>query len=57
MVQLVNFYFTPLYYRLMVSNVVSLGWNAYLSTLNQKSAHNADVVVQVQEKKVQQLAV
>ncbi|ORY96237.1 integral membrane protein mpv17 pmp22 family [Syncephalastrum racemosum] len=59
MVQLVNFYFTPLYYRLMVSNLVSLGWNAYLSTLNQKTAtaDNADAVPLVQEKKVQQLVV
>ncbi|KAI9316454.1 hypothetical protein BX666DRAFT_1859095 [Dichotomocladium elegans] len=37
-VQMVNFYFTPLYYRLAVSNVVSLGWNAYLSTVNQRSS-------------------
>ncbi|KAI8067018.1 uncharacterized protein B0P05DRAFT_207593 [Gilbertella persicaria] len=36
-VQIVNFYFTPLNYRLMVTNVVALGWNAYLSTVNQKS--------------------
>ena len=33
-----NFYFTPLNYRLMVSNVVSLGWNAYLSLVNQSSS-------------------
>ncbi|KAI7895880.1 uncharacterized protein EV154DRAFT_494064 [Mucor mucedo] len=36
-VQIVNFYFTPLNYRLMVTNVVALGWNAYLSTVNQRS--------------------
>ncbi|GAN11049.1 protein sym1 [Mucor ambiguus] len=38
-VQVVNFYFTPLNYRLMVTNVVALGWNAYLSTVNQRSSH------------------
>ncbi|KAG2225570.1 hypothetical protein INT45_013681, partial [Circinella minor] len=37
-VQLINFYFTPLNYRLMVSNIVSLGWNAYLSLVNQSSS-------------------
>ncbi|KAI9274395.1 hypothetical protein BDA99DRAFT_497377 [Phascolomyces articulosus] len=37
-VQLINFYFTPLNYRLMVTNVVSLGWNAYLSLVNQRSS-------------------
>ncbi|KAF7732139.1 Protein required for ethanol metabolism [Apophysomyces ossiformis] len=37
-VQFFNFYFTPLNYRLMVSNLVSLGWNAYLSLVNQKSS-------------------
>ncbi|KAI8882707.1 hypothetical protein K501DRAFT_186115 [Backusella circina FSU 941] len=36
-VQICNFYFTPLNYRLMVTNVVALGWNAYLSTVNQRS--------------------
>ncbi|KAI9497862.1 integral membrane protein mpv17 pmp22 family [Zychaea mexicana] len=37
-VQFVNFYFTPLNHRLMVSNVISLGWNAYLSYMNQQSS-------------------
>lgn len=36
-VQIANFYFTPLNYRLMVTNVVALGWNAYLSTINSRS--------------------
>ncbi|KAI9273413.1 integral membrane protein mpv17 pmp22 family, partial [Helicostylum pulchrum] len=35
-VQIANFYFTPLNYRLMVTNVVALGWNAYLSTINSR---------------------
>lgn len=33
-VQLVNFKFTPLQHRVLVVNVVSLGWNCYLSYLN-----------------------
>ncbi|KAL7270463.1 Protein required for ethanol metabolism [Rhizina undulata] len=35
-VQLVNFRVVPLEYRLLVVNVVSLGWNSYLSYLNQQ---------------------
>ncbi|KAF1350077.1 hypothetical protein BDV97DRAFT_182436 [Delphinella strobiligena] len=33
-VQLANFKFTPLQHRVLVVNVVSLGWNCYLSYLN-----------------------
>jgi protein Mpv17 len=33
-IQLVNFKIIPLEYRLLVVNVVSLGWNCYLSYLN-----------------------
>jgi len=33
-VQLTNFKFTPLEHRVLVVNVVSLGWNCYLSYLN-----------------------
>lgn len=33
-VQMVNFKFVPLEYRVLVVNVISLGWNCYLSYLN-----------------------
>ncbi|KAK4229712.1 hypothetical protein QBC38DRAFT_83939 [Podospora fimiseda] len=36
-VQMVNFRFVPLQHRLVFVNVVSIGWNSYLSWLNSKS--------------------
>ncbi|CAG8962460.1 hypothetical protein HYFRA_00014190 [Hymenoscyphus fraxineus] len=33
-VQAVNFTFVPLHHRVLVVNVISLGWNCYLSFLN-----------------------
>ncbi|KAH8594631.1 sym-1 [Bisporella sp. PMI_857] len=33
-VQAVNFKFVPLHHRVLVVNVISLGWNCYLSFLN-----------------------
>ncbi|KAJ9627169.1 Protein required for ethanol metabolism [Taxawa tesnikishii (nom. ined.)] len=33
-VQIVNFKFVPLQHRVLVVNVISLGWNCYLSFLN-----------------------
>lgn len=33
-VQLINFKFVPLMHRVLVVNVISLGWNCYLSFLN-----------------------
>ncbi|KAL0080409.1 integral membrane protein mpv17 pmp22 family [Phycomyces blakesleeanus] len=41
-VQFFNFYFIPLNHRLMVTNLVALGWNAYLSTINQRSSTSKD---------------
>jgi len=37
-VQMVNFKFIPLQHRLVFVNVISIGWNSYLSWLNSKSA-------------------
>lgn len=33
-VQFTNFKYVPMEYRILVVNVVSLGWNCYLSALN-----------------------
>jgi protein Mpv17 len=33
-VQLINFRFTPLEHRVLLVNVISLGWNCYLSYIN-----------------------
>ncbi|CAO3627684.1 unnamed protein product [Cunninghamella blakesleeana] len=37
-VQFFNFYFVPLNHRLMVTNLVALGWNSYLSIINRQSS-------------------
>ncbi|KAK5109699.1 Protein required for ethanol metabolism [Meristemomyces frigidus] len=39
-VQLVNFRFVPLEHRVLVVNIVSLGWNCYLSFLNSQSGNS-----------------
>ncbi|KAG2175989.1 hypothetical protein INT44_000468 [Umbelopsis vinacea] len=41
-VQFFNFYVTPLNHRLMVTNIVALGWNTYLSTANQQSSSHVN---------------
>lgn len=41
-VQLVNFRFVPLEHRLLVVNLVSLGWNSYLSYLNQQQGNDKE---------------
>ncbi|CAG8595277.1 12099_t:CDS:2, partial [Ambispora gerdemannii] len=41
-VQLINFRFVPLQHRLMVVNVVALGWNTYLSIENRQSSKIVD---------------
>jgi len=40
-VQIVNFWAVPLQYRVLVVNVVSLGWNCYLSFLNGQSSQQS----------------
>ena len=37
-VQMVNFFFVPLQYRLLVSNTVAVFWSAYLSMNANKAA-------------------
>ncbi|KAI8067455.1 hypothetical protein BC940DRAFT_333479 [Gongronella butleri] len=39
-VQLANFYFVPLQHRLLVVNLIALGWNSYLSWANQQSSRH-----------------
>jgi protein Mpv17 len=41
-VQLANFSVVPLHHRVLVVNVVALGWNCYLSYLNSKGSDKGD---------------
>ncbi|KAH8153366.1 uncharacterized protein LAJ45_02178 [Morchella importuna] len=52
-VQLVNFKLVPLNHRLLVVNVISLGWNSYLSFLNQQGVDPS--VAEKAEKKVEEI--
>jgi protein Mpv17 len=36
-IQIVNFKLVPLHHRVLVVNVISLGWNCYLSFLNSQA--------------------
>ncbi|KAG0043031.1 Protein required for ethanol metabolism [Gryganskiella cystojenkinii] len=45
-VQLLNFWFVPLQHRLMVVNTFALGWNTYLSHVNQTSSNAAERIKQ-----------
>lgn len=45
-VQLVNFKFVPLEMRVLVVNVVALGWNCYLSWLNSQGTAGKDKVTE-----------
>lgn len=40
-VQFVNFTFLPLQYRLLFANVISIGWNSYLSWVNSKGGNKS----------------
>jgi protein Mpv17 len=42
-VQLINFAYVPLEFRVFVVNIVSLGWNCYLSYLNSQGSAGAQV--------------
>jgi protein Mpv17 len=50
-VQIVNFSIVPLEHRVLVVNVVALGWNCYLSYLNSQGAAADNGDEQHQEKK------
>ncbi|KAJ2906394.1 Protein required for ethanol metabolism [Zalerion maritima] len=55
-VQVVNFKFVPLQHRLMVVNVVAIGWNCFLSMINNTASEagkgeKVEVELEVEEKK------
>jgi protein Mpv17 len=41
-VQVINFKFVPLHHRVLLVNVISLGWNCYLSFLNSQGQVKVD---------------
>lgn len=54
-VQLVNFKFVPLHHRVLFVNVISIGWNCYLSFLNSGAPNKIDEVIEEGEEKVEEL--
>ncbi|KAI9831810.1 MAG: Protein required for ethanol metabolism [Sarea resinae] len=51
-VQVANFKFVPLDYRVLVVNVISLGWNCYLSYINSQSgsSEKGRIIEEIEEK-------
>lgn len=49
-VQTINFTLVPLEHRVLVVNVVSLGWNCYLSWVNNQGGIEESVVEEVKQK-------
>ncbi|KAI6496275.1 Protein required for ethanol metabolism [Pyricularia oryzae] len=54
-VQLVNFKFVPLHHRVLFVNVISIGWNCYLSFLNSGAPNKIDEVIEEGEEKVEEI--
>ena len=48
-VQAINFKLVPLHHRVLVVNVVSLGWNCYLSFLNSQGGKEKGVVEEIED--------
>jgi protein Mpv17 len=44
-VQVVNFKFVPLHHRVLLVNVISLGWNCYLSFLNSQGSKTEELLI------------
>lgn len=43
-IQIVNFKFVPLHHRVLLVNVISLGWNCYLSFLNSQGGKKVEEI-------------
>ena len=46
-IQIVNFKFVPLHHRVLLVNVISLGWNCYLSFLNSQGGKKVEEIEEV----------